>query len=73
MHEEAYHFFFICKNYSNARYKFMDILLRLNELTIIDTHLLLCGDTTLPTELNTRYCIFSSVRTSIQDSGIFSC
>lgn len=51
----------------------MDILLRLNELTIIDTHLLLCGDTTLHTELNTRYCIFSSVRTSIQDSGIFSC
>lgn len=51
----------------------MDILLRLNELTIIDTHLLFCGDTTLPTELNTCNCICSFVRTSIQDSGRFSC
>ena len=38
----------------------MDNLLRLNDLVVIDTHLLLWGDNALSTELNN--CIFSYVQ-----------
>ena len=45
-------FFFISKKYSNARYKLMNRLVSLNDLVIIDTHLLLWGDNALSTKLN---------------------
>ena len=39
--------FFICKNYSNARYIMFDKLFALVELSSVDTHTLLCiGDKT---------------------------
>lgn len=44
----------------------MDKLLRLNELIIVDTHLLLKGDTAL------SICIFSYVQTFIRDTRTFS-
>lgn len=48
----------------------MDKLLRLNELIIVDTHLLLMGDTALSTEL--KNFIFSYVQTFIRDTRTFS-
>ena len=66
MRENAYHFFVICKKYSNARYKLMDRLLSLNDLVIIDTLLLLVGDNALSTELNNS--MFSYVQTFIYET-----
>ena len=43
--------FYFWKKYSKTRYEWMDILLSLNDLLIIDTHLLLWGDNTLSTVL----------------------
>ena len=68
--EDTYHFFFICSKYSTARYKLMDNLLRLNDLVVIDTHLLLWGDNALSTELNN--CIFSYVQKYIHETKRFS-
>lgn len=59
MREDTYYFSFICKKNSNARYKLMDRLLKLNELTIMETHLLHWGDTALPTELNMLSSVYS--------------
>lgn len=69
MREGAYHFFFLCKNYTNARYKFMHTCIF--DLIIIDTHFLFCGDTALLTELN--ICIFSCVQMYIQETRRFIC
>ena len=49
MRENAYQIFVICKKYSNARYKLMDRLLILNDLVIIDAHLLFVVDNALST------------------------
>ena len=57
--------FFICKNYSNARYQLMDRLLNLSDLVIIDTHLLLWGNNALPTVLNNS--VLSYVQTCIHE------
>ena len=70
MREDAYHFFFTCNKYSNSRYKLMDNLLKLNDLVIIDTHLLLWGNNALPTEVNN--CIFSYVQTYINETKRFN-
>ena len=51
--EDTYHFFFVCKNYSNARNTLFDCLFRL-ELLNIDINLLLCGDVNLPIQINNR-------------------
>ena len=62
--------FFICKKYTNACYKFMDRLLSLNDLVIIDTHLL-WSDNVLSTELNNS--IFSYVQTFIHETRKLNC
>ena len=51
--EDVYHFFFVCKNYFNARNKMFNQLSSL-DLVSIDTNLLLCGDVhlTLQTNIN---------------------
>ena len=67
--EDAYHFFFTCNKYSKFRYKLMDNLLRLKDLNIIDTHLLLWGNDVLSTEVNN--CIFSYVQTYIHETNRF--
>ena len=51
--EDAYHFFFVCKNYSIPRNTFFDSLFRL-ELVNFDINLLLCGDVNLPLQINNR-------------------
>ena len=45
--EDAYHFFFVCKNYSIARNTLFHCLFQL-ELVNIDINLLLRGDVNLP-------------------------
>jgi hypothetical protein len=60
--DEYYHFFFTCNKYSNSIYKLMDNLLKLNDLVIIDTHLLLWGNSSLPADVNNT-CIFWYVQT----------
>jgi hypothetical protein len=70
MREDAYQFFFTSNKYSNSRYKLMDNLLKLKDLVIIDTHLLLWGNNAPPTEVNN--CIFSYVQTYINETNRFN-
>ena len=56
--EDVYHFFFVCKNYYNARNNMFNQLFML-DLVNIDTNLLFCGDVHLP--LQTNINIFSIV------------
>jgi hypothetical protein len=48
----------------------MDNLLKLNDLVIIDTHLLLWGNSSLPADVNN--CIFSHVQTYINETKRFN-
>lgn len=59
LHEDAYHFFLTCKNYTNARNNyFHKFLLQLGHFCVINTHLLLWGDESLSTIINNQL-IFS--------------
>ena len=67
--EDAYHFFFVCKNYSTARNTLFDCLFML-ELVNIDLNLLLFGDLNLPLQINNR--IFAAVHKYINESCRFA-
>ena len=67
--EDAYHFFFNCKNYTNARNKFLLQLLQQDHFRVINTHLLLWGDESLSNDINNY--LFYTVHTLIQESGRF--
>lgn len=55
LHEDAYHFFFTCTNYTNARNNyFHKFLLQLGHFCVINTHLLLWGDESLSTIINNQ-------------------
>lgn len=59
LHEDAYHYFFTCTNYTNARNNyFHKFLLQLGHFCVINTHLLLWGDESLSTIINNQL-IFS--------------
>lgn len=58
LHEDAYHFFFTCTNYTNARNNYFHKLLQLGHFCVINTHLLLWGDESLSTIINNQL-IFS--------------
>ena len=62
--ENAYHFFFVCTNYSIPRNTLFDCLFKL-ELVNIDINLLLCGDV-----INNR--IIAAVNKFIDESCRFS-
>lgn len=64
-----YHFFFSCKNYTNARSNLFDHLFML-ELDNIDINLLLCGDAKLPLHINIS--IFAAVHKFIDRTGRFN-
>lgn len=67
--EDAYHFFFKCKNYTIARNNFFLNLLQLDHFRIINTHLLLWGDESLSLEINKQ--LFSLVQLYINETGRF--
>lgn len=59
--EDVYHFFFVCKNYVNARNNLFELLFnRLDETILINSHLLLWGSDNL--SYNTNCFIFSAVQ-----------
>ena len=66
--EDSYHFFFACKNYTNARNILFTQLFRI-DLINIDTNLLLWGNTNLSLQTNTS--IFAAVHKFIEDSCRF--
>ena len=53
--EDAYHFFFICKRNSNARYIMFDKLFAVVELSFVDTHTLLWGQKQLCQDINRKF------------------
>ena len=63
--EDVYHFFFACKNYSEARNNLFNQLFML-DLVNIDTNSLSCGDVHFP--LKTNINIFSAVHQFIEES-----
>lgn len=67
--EDSYHLFFGCKNYTNARNELFSNLLNLNQINIINCHLLLWGDESLSVNLNQH--IFLAVQRFIRDCGRF--
>ena len=58
--EDAYHFFFVCKNFFIARQSLMSNHLSLIYLYIIDVHLLPWGDESLTVDQNIK--IFKTVQ-----------
>ena len=68
--EDAYHFFFTCKKYSNARHVMFDKLFSLEELSIIDTNTLLWGHENLRYDINCKN--FSAVQNYISMSDRFN-
>ena len=67
--EDAFHFFFNCKNYTNARNKFLLQLLQQDHFRVINTHLLLWSDESLSNDINNY--LFYTVLTFFQESGRF--
>ena len=67
--EDAYHFFFACKNYSRARNNLFNRLFSL-DLVNIDTKLLLSGDNALPVQMNMN--IFTAVHKFIDETCRFT-
>ena len=67
--EDAYHFFFSCKNYSRARNNLFDRLFSL-DLVNIDTNLLLSGNNALPIQTNIN--IFTAVHKFIDETCRFT-
>jgi hypothetical protein len=66
----VYHVFFVSKPFSSLRNVIFDELLKIQELSIIDTRTLLWGDYNLGYEINCK--IFSTVQKFISKSERFS-
>lgn len=67
--EDAYYFFFKCKNYALARNIFFLILLHLDYFHIINSHLFSLGDESLSIDVNKQ--LFSLVQLYIKETGRF--
>ena len=68
--EDEYHYFFSCNKYRNARHELFDKIFMINKLHIVNTHVLLWGDSALSNKEN-EY-LFSLIHTFIKHSNRFN-
>ena len=67
--EDAYHFFFSCTKYSASRNDLFNAVFKIDNLHIVDTHVLLWGDNSISIDDNVK--LFSNVQLFIKRSGRF--